>query len=263
MTDTITTEVVDQTITALGITLQRATERLATEEAEFIAKRDKMVEVAHRRGTANSIGTSLDDLLEEFDLPRRPERVYLRGLLMISAPVNRSLDHVTTDTGQYLYWTPGMRVQTPVAMDYVMNRPADVDCACDAPLDGVREWLRSYYGEVNAASMSFQIGRTFCGVDDCPNRAGAAYPDPSQAALVDWSTIPSHRVVEQPPVPVPEVPQPGETWYMAGNDLNGSSSIEGEPVTINRVVRPGQFNVTRVSTGRSWIMNTRHLRPTP
>ena len=262
MTD-IDEAVVNGTISALTLTLERATARLATEEEEYNAKRDRMVTVAHQRGNDNSIGEALDDLLEEFGLPRRPQRAYLRCVLMVNAPVNQSGDTIMTDTNQYVYRNDQVRVSWPVVADHVGNLREGDTCLCDNADETIRGWMVAYYNEAASRTMRFQIGTNYCGIDDCPNRAGMQYPDVSHAARVDWTTKPIHAVAAADPAAVPErTPVAGETWYMVGNDTYGTSSRDGEAVTITRYENDRSIYVNRVSRGTGWVLHREHIRPT-
>jgi hypothetical protein len=258
--------VVNGTITSLTATLERATARLGLEEEEYNAKRDRMVAVAHQRGNDNSIGVALDDLLEEFGLPRRPVRGSLRALVMVTAPVSTTGETIMTDSSQYVYRNENVRVSWPVEMDYTASMREGDTCLCDNEGAIVRDWVRSYYGEPAHRTMSVQVGPTHCSIDDCPNRSGMIRPSTARAGTIAWHERPVYPFVDPEAAAAPEAertPVRGETWYMAGDNLYGTSSREGEAVTIDRYASPTSIYVTRVSRATGWVLHREHIRPTP
>lgn len=198
MTDTITRPIVDGTIAALNATLTAARERLASEEAEYTAKRDAMVSTAHRLGTRNGIGPALDDLLEEFGLPRRRPLGTLSVVLLVSGPLRHTSTGYTLHNGTAVYHTPSFapRLTWPLTVGFDTQLPEGASHLCEDPVPLVREWLSTYYGEAAARPFTFQIGRTYCdsetGAFDCEHDE---FPvTEQQAADIDWTTIPVHKV---------------------------------------------------------------------
>lgn len=199
MTDTITLDTVERTIASLTTQVEQARERLVTEAADYTAKRDHMVQVAHQRGTANSIGSALDDLLEEFDLPRRRPSGWFRALVRVEMPfTNNGGSAVTLDNGQYVYPVQG-RLSFLLSMEYTLNMTPDSEtCLCDDPVAAVRTWLPYYYGTavVAAGGVTFQIAEdTCCGISGCPS---PRMQFDARTAIVDWATRPIHHLT--PPV---------------------------------------------------------------
>jgi hypothetical protein len=260
MTD-IDEAVVNGTIATLTTTLERATARLTLEEEEYNAKRDRMVAVAHQRGNDNSIGEALDDLLEEFGLPRRPQRGYLRCVLMVNAPVNQSGETIMTDTNQYVYRTDQVRVSWPVVADHTGSMREGDTCLCDNAEENIRVWLEGSFGEAAARTMHFQIGDPFCGIDACPNRPGRRYPDLSDT--IAWHEKPMHVVTEvtaSDATPTGE-PRVGETWYMVGNNTYGTNCRDGEPVMVTGI--DGRHFIAQRQNGSraAWRLLPEHIRP--
>jgi hypothetical protein len=145
---------------------------------------------------------SLDDLLAEFGLPRRPERSYFRALLMTDAPTETSREQMRTRGGQVVYRSEHTRIQWPITIEYNAAMREGDTCLCDNT-DNVREYLTAYYATA-AQEMRFQVGPHYCGIGACPNRDGASYPDVSTVPTVPWHTIPLHAVSEGEATPVPD-----------------------------------------------------------
>lgn len=195
MTDTTTIDrpLVDATIAALRVTLDRATARLGDEEREYNAKRDAMVEVAHRRGTENSIGEALDDLLEEFGLARRAWRGTFRALIQVTGQVNPRGAGVSLASGVTMYPTHHMTVTSPFGASVEATIPDGHEgCACDFAADNIRRWLRENYGAPTAETMRFRVGRMYCRHPGCPH--DDFYPDASDGASVNWHEFTEHVV---------------------------------------------------------------------
>jgi hypothetical protein len=261
---------VDTTITGLREALAKATERLPAEQAEFEAKRDRMVRVAHSRGTNNSIGSSLDDLLEEFDLPRRGEAVTMFGILMVSEPIDPSQTAgFYTSGSNYVYTQPGTRASWPVAFEHLTNVPQGSTCACERSVDVlVKDYITSNFGATRAANMHYQIGAVNCGASGgCVNGERRRYDASQGDHGVDWSSKPVIvHTPPAPPAPAPAgiTPQVGETWYMVGNDTHDTGCHDGEPVVIlSTTYRIGvPLQVRRVNGGDEWELHLNEVRAT-
>lgn len=188
----------DEAITILSGTLRAAQSRLEMEEHEYNKKRDRMVRVAHQRGTDNSIGSALDDLLEEFGLPRRPYRGMLEFVLRLDYPVTGIPDSgrlQTTGTNR-LYWQEGMRVTFPLTGS-VYAFLYEGTCLCDNAFEPIRQWAQEYTGEAVGAEALFQYTHLTCQHPDCPNRPvrrSASRLPAAQRQQIDWSGVPSHPV---------------------------------------------------------------------
>jgi hypothetical protein len=198
MTDTITRDVVTETISALTITRDRAIARLGAEEEAYLTKRNRMVRIAHDRGTANSIGSALDDLLEEFDLPRRGPSGYLRALVMVYSPVTDSTrTRLTLASGGSVYVNERTRVGWPLGVDHSTSSTSEETCLCDDPVERVRSYLQAAYGNDVANQMTFQIGAIGCTLSTCPNKVGgsAAYFSETSTPTRPWHEVPMHTVV--------------------------------------------------------------------
>lgn len=201
MTDTITRDVITGTIDALTTARDRAITRLADEEAAYNNKRDRMVATAHARGTNNSIGRALDDLLIEFGLPGRGEEGYFRALVRITG--RSSEEYVTLPGGATVYGE--RRAGAPLSVQWVLgaevrtNALSTHTCLCDSAAMRVQEWIVTYYGAAGSRDIeSFQIGDMSCSLTSCTHERDRRFRTTSDPAR------PWHEVEIHPFRPVPE-----------------------------------------------------------
>lgn len=201
MTDTITRDIVADTITELTTARDRAQLRLTEEAEAYTSKRDRMVRVAHQKATRNSIGSALDDLMEEFGLPRRGYRGYAYGVIRIHAPLHESTVTSARRTlmmsaGAYVPMSATTQVSWVASFDgYGAAAQAEEHCLCDSIERTARDWIVDSYGAEQAASLSFQIGHASCDSSVCPNGdSGGRAHRCDRDETIDWADKPMLRV---------------------------------------------------------------------
>lgn len=194
-----TIEKIDTTILHLGGMVRAAESRLEMEAHEYAAKRDRMVKVAHKRGTDNGIGSALDDLLEEFGLPRRPWRGTLQALVQMEFVVDdwRGGQVRTAGGRRDLYHVAGTRVLQPYSVYHDAHLYEGV-CLCEHAEGPINEWIVNAFGADNLAGARYRVALPSCGHNDCPNaenRRTMSGMYANDVAAFDFSGFPSQPVV--------------------------------------------------------------------
>lgn len=260
MTDTITIEVVEQTTATVRAECETLRTTRDEEAAAFEARKAEIAAVATELGNENSIGSELDDLLEEFGLPRRPQRFYTQVSAMIYLPTSENRQDIVLH-GDRNYRATRTTVSRGLWWTGALDSSPDESCSCGNAERALMDWVEESYGIEIARRSFIQIGGQRCEGVDC-EQVGDLNTDPGVpfpgVPMVAWAPAPGAT----PPPPIE--PSVGETWYMVGNDTYGTSSRDGDPVVIERVSGPRTFTVHPADRPDvTWTLRRVHIRATP
>lgn len=178
MTDT---DIMERAERALANVQQQVASLTTTREQEaaaFEARKAQVVRVAHSLGTTHGIGEPLDDLLEEFGLPRRGHVRDSRAAVVVFLRAAASGPAVTLAGGSgYLY----PNENTVLSVPYLWTGRAATlnggpDCACSQITDNLMRWVRDAW-PTSAPTAHLQIGAVSCEGSDCTHTRVTERPE--------------------------------------------------------------------------------------